>query len=232
MAAARAEGAVVEAAMNGDQSARVNSLPPDGRSAHFSRLHTFQANQQREPSPLLLPQRHASPDRQAFYQPNVAEPQGRSFSPFQAYQNHIHMQQQRREYSPIPQRHFKKESFLHSPVGQRKLQHCESPLLQRRADDGRWSCSSASGSPVPTRNNHKPEETDIYNYENTSPILLQRFYHQRKQQQQAKEAEEAARNDTSTHTLKIQFFHRFLTVFFAVLNVFLNDFERILNGFF
>lgn len=182
---------------------RISSLPPDGRSGHFSRIYTFQnagnsvSNHQRDTSPFL--HQKSSPDRQNFYQQNVGDHINRSYSPFQAYQNHIQMQQmtkERREYSPIPQRHF-----YNSPIAQRKV--CDSPgnmspFMQRRAEDGKWS--STIGSPLPLRN-HIQEEHQSYTYENTSPILLQRFYHQK--QQQAREAEEAAKNnDSSTNFLK------------------------------
>lgn len=185
---------------------RVNSLPPDGRCGHFSRINTFQNasnsvtnHHQRVPSPFL---HQKSPDRHNFYQQNVGE--HRSYSPFQAYQNHIQMQQpiprERREYSPVPQRHFNKDSFYNSPIAQRK--YCESPssmspLLQRRTEDNGSRWSPAGGSPLAIRNHIHDEQHQSYNYENTSPILLQRFYHQKKQQQQAKEAEEAAKNDSS-----------------------------------
>lgn len=185
---------------------RISSLPPDGKSGHFSRISTFQnasnsiSNHQRECSPYL---HQKSPDRHNFYQQNVGEHINRSCSPFQAYQNHIQMTKERREYSPLPQRHFIKDNFYKSPIAQRKM--CESPgsmspLLQRRTEDGRWS--SSTGSPLPIRN-FPHDEHQSYTYENTSPILLQRFIHQQKQQQQAKEAEEAAKNDSSNYQFNL-----------------------------
>lgn len=185
-----------------DQRYRINndrvisSLPPDGKTEHFSRINTFQnanntiSNHQRGGGSPFLHQK--SPDRHYFYQQNVGEHVNRSYSPFQAYQNHIQMTKERRDYSPLPHRHVVKENFYSSPIAQRKV--CESPsnmspLLQRRNDDGRWS---ATGSPLPIRHLTQDEHQN-YNYENTSPILLQRFIHQQKQ---AKEAEEAAKNES------------------------------------
>lgn len=52
----------------------------------------------------------------------------------------------------------------------------------------RWRSPSAS--PLPLRNQF-PTDEQQYNHGNTSPIILQRFYHQQKQQQMAKEAEES-----------------------------------------
>lgn len=189
---------------------RINTLPPDGRSEHFSRIqHTFQnassnamLNHQRGGSPFL--HQKSSPDRQNIHQHNVEEQQqqrhmDRSYSPFQAYHNHIQMTKERRDYSPIPQRHAIKDNFYSSPIAQRKVTESPksmSPLLQRRNDDGsgsRWSSSGSS--PLPLRHLTQDEHQSCYNYENTSPILLQRFIHQQKQQ--AKEAEEAAKNDSS-----------------------------------
>lgn len=178
---------------------RVSSLPPDGRSGHVSRINTFQnpsssvSNYQRQQSPFL---HQKSPDKQDLCQQNINDQKSRSFSPFQAYQNHIQMQhkpKERREFSPVPQRH----NFYSSPLAQRKT--CDSPgatspFMQRRVDENKWA--SPTGSPLPLRN-HLQDEQQSCNYGNTSPILLQRFYHQQKQQQQAREAEETAKYDNS-----------------------------------
>lgn len=56
----------------------------------------------------------------------------------------------------------------------------------------RWR--SPAGSPLPLRSNFGPEEPQCISG-NTSPIILQRFYHQQKQKELLKEAEESAKSD-------------------------------------
>lgn len=103
--------------------------------------------------------------------------------------------------SPVPQKHIReinlKENFYKSPIPTRRNVDSlsNSPYLQRRSTgDPKWS--SPVGSPLPLRHNFQEESQLPYNHENTSPIVLQRFFHQQKQQQQLKEAEEAAKSDS------------------------------------
>lgn len=56
----------------------------------------------------------------------------------------------------------------------------------------RWR--SPAGSPLPLRSNCGAEEPQCISG-NTSPIILQRFYHQQKQKELLKEAEESAKSD-------------------------------------
>lgn len=91
----------------------------------------------------------------------------RTYSPFKAYQNHLAAKQREQEEFQAPE-------------------VAVSPYLQRRAPDSHWRSPSAS--PLPQRTQFQIQE---YNSGNTSPIILQRYYHQQKQQQLAKEAEES-----------------------------------------
>ncbi|XP_076251349.1 dual specificity mitogen-activated protein kinase kinase 7-like [Rhynchophorus ferrugineus] len=130
---------------------------------HNSRLDAFQAQEERSP--------HAT----------------RSFSPLQAYQNHLAALQQRDAYS----------TGLGSPMPQRKfvggINSGPSSLPETRSSsETRWK--SPAGSPLPLRSQFQTEESQ-YIKGNTSPIILQRFYHQQKQQQILKEAEEGAKSD-------------------------------------
>lgn len=118
----------------------------------------------------------------------------RSFSPLQAYQNHIASLQQRDECvgtrgypiglcSPMPQRKFG-GGIVHSGP---------SSLPETRSQsETRWRSPAAS--PLPLRNQFQTEEPQ-YISGNTSPIILQRFYHQQKQQQMMKEVEECGKTD-------------------------------------
>ncbi|CAG9768898.1 unnamed protein product [Ceutorhynchus assimilis] len=112
----------------------------------------------------------------------------RSFSPLQAYQNHIASIQQRdgsnRSYplglcSPMPQRKFASSGPTSLPE-------------TRSQSETRWKSPAAS--PLPLRSNFQEEEPE-YISGNTSPIILQRFYHQQKQQQMIKEVEDGAKSD-------------------------------------
>lgn len=125
------------------------SLPPDGR-CHNSRLTTFHQRNDNQP---YLRQRTFSPPHQ---ESNLFK----TYSPFQAYQNHI-------AASKIP---------------------CEQVCSE---SEGRWRSPSAS--PLPLRS-HSQGPDQQYNCGNTSPIILQRFYHQQKQQQLAREAEESSKS--------------------------------------
>ncbi|XP_050306370.1 dual specificity mitogen-activated protein kinase kinase 7-like isoform X2 [Anthonomus grandis grandis] len=116
----------------------------------------------------------------------------RSFSPLQAYQNHIAAMQQRDEIgvnkaypvglcSPMPQRKFGGVNSGHSSLPETRSQ-----------SETRWK--SPIGSPLPLRSDFQSEEPQ-YVCGNTSPIILQRFYHQQKQQQLIKEIGEGSKVD-------------------------------------
>ncbi|KAJ8981593.1 hypothetical protein NQ317_011872 [Molorchus minor] len=148
----------------------------------ISRLSSFQSNNQRESQD---PTTHQRTD--TYHQ--SASPNSRSYSPFQAYQNHVAslkeqtLSQDSPLYSPLPHRRL-----MESPVG--------TPYQHRRvASESRWRSPSAS--PLPLRSQFQTEDQQ-YNSGNTSPIILQRFYHQQKQQM-AKEAEESAVTEAGDH---------------------------------
>ncbi|XP_017781850.1 PREDICTED: dual specificity mitogen-activated protein kinase kinase 7-like [Nicrophorus vespilloides] len=62
-------------------------------------------------------------------------------------------------------------------------------------------------SPMSQRNYAQPPDTTLpYNSGNTSPIVLQRYFHQQKQQQQAKEAEELAKTDAGRRRIPASYF--------------------------
>ncbi|KAL1505988.1 hypothetical protein ABEB36_005429 [Hypothenemus hampei] len=148
------------------------------------------SNQPKYGSPIMHQSRLDS--YQATSRPIV---QTKTFSPLQVYQNHIASLQQRDLYtgsrgypiglcSPLPQRKF---------GGGAAIDSGPSSLPDTRSlSNSRWK--SPSGSPLPLRNNFPTEEPQ-YMSGNTSPIILQRFYHQQKQQHLLKEVEESAKTD-------------------------------------
>ncbi|XP_066150764.1 dual specificity mitogen-activated protein kinase kinase 7-like isoform X1 [Euwallacea fornicatus] len=123
--------------------------------------------------------------------PPIHNPTNRSFSPLQVYQNHIAAMQQRNIYgggtkgSPVG---------LCSPMPHRKFANSGPSSLPetRSVSETRWK--SPVGSPLPLRTNFPVEEPQCISG-NTSPIILQRFYHQQKQKELLKEVEESAKND-------------------------------------
>lgn len=190
-----------------------NSLPPDGRNNYSPRHSTFphtgdcQAsphtfipipnsfNHQREQNHLpYINQR--SPDKHTHYHQSTdkirinnfpPESSGR-FSPFQ----------RRLGESPPPDGGGTNILRYPSDSTDGATQHCyaENPLLspypQRRANIGEKIAEgyrqSPISSPLPLRKHYHTPVTDHQQYShtnNTSPILLQRFFHQQKQLQAA-----------------------------------------------
>lgn len=150
-----------------------NSLPPDGRSHHTSRFTNFHnsASHQRDSSlPYTCQSIHLTYNQSETSNPSSSN---RSFSPYRPY----HGTYQSNNYLQTVQGDNRNE--LKSPYQQRKI-----------INENRWH--SPVGSPLPVRNQ---ATQDHHAYGNTSPIVLQRFYHQQKQQQKAQEAEEAAKED-------------------------------------
>ncbi|CAH0559558.1 unnamed protein product [Brassicogethes aeneus] len=187
------------------QQQQQQQSPQQGR---VSRLSIFQA--QREPQNLNHNPQHQS--RMEFlFQPvnNVSTNQPTSYSPYRAFQNHVAATQNkqdtsRQQESHIPLRiHAEKPTLANHHVASESKQHQrqQSPLPPRRgASEGRWRSPSAS--PLPLRSQIQAEDAQ-YNHGNTSPIVLQRFYHQQKQQQLAKEAEENGKKKFSSY-IKLQ----------------------------
>ncbi|EEZ99193.2 dual specificity mitogen-activated protein kinase kinase 7 [Tribolium castaneum] len=102
----------------------------------------------------------------------------KTYSPFKAYQNHLAAKQR------------EQDEFQGAGA---------SPYPARRAPESHWRSPSAS--PLPLRSQFQSQEQ--YNCGNTSPIILQRFYHQQKQQQLAKEAEESGKKRFASY-IKLQ----------------------------
>ena len=181
----------------------------DKCNSHNSRLFTFQNYQRNHPetSHQSLPDK---PHHHNNHQSSADNGSGRSFSPLQSYQNHVHTKNlsniQDRIYgvrSPLPQRRVEACSLECSPYS--------SPLPHRRSGEGHSGIASSPylqrknigdnrrpspmGSPLPLRNHYHQNDEQLF-IESTSPIVLQRFYHQQKQQQQVRETEEAAGPDS------------------------------------
>ncbi|KAF5277349.1 hypothetical protein FQA39_LY06162 [Lamprigera yunnana] len=165
------------------------SLPPDGRSLHLSRYSAFynpirsNIGHQRDNS---LPFTHQSTsDKHHFHNQSInandcssisVPPTAvRGFSPFRNYQNSY--------LGDGSQKYVDTETT-----------DCASPFQIRKAVS-ESKRQSPGGSPLPLRSQMQTSQEHIYG--NTSPIVLQRFYHQQKQQQKAQEAEEAAKDDPS-----------------------------------
>lgn len=141
------------------------SLPPDTRGSHNSRLGTFQSlSHQRNDNQSFLHQRVFNSPHQSTIETTNESP-FKTYSPFKAYQNHIAATKSQRERDREAEASSGGSSFYQT----------------------NWR--SPSGSPLPIRTQRQD-----YNCGNTSPIILQRFYHQQKQQQLAKEAEESGKN--------------------------------------
>ncbi|KAJ8918951.1 hypothetical protein NQ315_016853 [Exocentrus adspersus] len=161
------------------------------RVPHVSRLATFQsAHHQRETHQPAAHQRIDPPFHQS------TSPNTRSYSPFQAYQNHVASLKEQSTmehkplqcYSPLPPRRF-----ADSPAS--------SPYQHRRVvSESRWRSPNAS--PLPLRSQFQADEQP-FGCGNTSPLILQRFYHQQKQQQMVKEAEESGKKRFASY-IKLQ----------------------------
>lgn len=95
--------------------------------------------------------------------------------------------------------HQSRIALFQRAVGGDRPVRAYSPLVQRRAEmfehQARERWNSPVGSPLPLRNHIDPEHQPTYTSGNTSPIVLQRFYHQQKQHQEKKEAEEMIKNE-------------------------------------
>ncbi|KAJ3664654.1 hypothetical protein Zmor_000206 [Zophobas morio] len=154
------------------------NLPPDSRGGHISRLATFQSlNHQRNDNQPYPHQRTADLPHQSTTEPDSLY---RTYSPFKAYQNHVAAaKSQRGRDNEAPE----------TSGG------AVSPFPQRRSE----SWKSPTGSPLPLR----AQSQEQYNCGNTSPIILQRFFHQQKQQQLAKEAEESGKKRFASY-IKLQ----------------------------
>ncbi|KAJ8938472.1 hypothetical protein NQ318_004112 [Aromia moschata] len=164
------------------------------QSQHTSRLSSFQLSNQREGHEPTGVQRQRSdaPYRQS------TSPNSRSYSPFQAYQNHVALLREQEQWSRS------QEEPRRSPLAPRRPAESAigSPCQYRRehSTEGRWRSPSAS--PLPLRSQFQADEQQ-YNSGNTSPIILQRFYHQQKQQQMVKEAEESGKKRFASY-IKLQ----------------------------
>ncbi|XP_060525167.1 dual specificity mitogen-activated protein kinase kinase 7-like [Cylas formicarius] len=130
---------------------------------------------------------HAAAQQQ---QQEAGKPSGRGggFSLLQAYENHI--ASLRRKDEAVASRGY--PAAICSPLPRRKFATDVSvppvQLKARASSETRWT--SEYGSPLPLRSSHFQTEEPASYCGNTSPVILQRFYHQRKQQQLLKEAEE------------------------------------------
>lgn len=168
------------------------SLPPDGRSNHASRYSAFHNvistnNHQRDSSLPYVRQstleRHSSINQSlspSEKSSTSSAPLGvRGFSPFR--NNQLGLSEAKQFLSNYQQNY-----------GDCDSSDLTLKLHQKKADsEKRWQ--SPNGSPLPLR--HQIPITQEQIYGNTSPIVLQRFYHQQKQQQKAQEAEEASKDD-------------------------------------
>lgn len=160
----------------------------ESRVPHASRLASFQSSHQRE---IHQPAAHQRTDPLLH---QSTSPNTRSYSPFQAYQNHVALlkEQSLMEHKPIPlPGECQQNNPCCSPLSTRRLMEspANAPYQHRRVvSESRWRSPNAS--PLPLRSQFQTDEQQ-YNCGNTSPIILQRFYHQQKQQQMAKEAEES-----------------------------------------
>lgn len=192
---------------------QVKPVMPDGRRHHVSRLATFHSsncNHQRDSTPPYVHQR--SPEKyNSSYKQSVSEHSApefslpRSYLPYHAYPTHISKPHQDvNSYQSFPQRSVVdgvvfQETQYASPVLPRRVPDITnaalmSPYQQRRiTPERRWR--SPSGSPLSVRNYLQTDEEQQYSHSSTSPILLQRRYHQQKQHQQAREAEEVGKSD-------------------------------------
>ncbi|RZB40306.1 dual specificity mitogen-activated protein kinase kinase 7 [Asbolus verrucosus] len=176
------------------------SLPPDGRGGHISRLSTFQStnnSHQRNDNQPYLHQRTVDLPHQSTIEPNNSR--FKTYSPFQAYQNHVAASKQQEQDSAS-------DNDLQGPdepgATSSDISAIISPYQQRRVvSEGRWRSPSAS--PLPLRTQCQTNQEQQYNCGNTSPIILQRFYHQQKQQQLAKEAEESGKKRFASY-IKLQ----------------------------
>lgn len=194
-----------------------SSLPPDGRNnftaRHFpnhSDSHTSipipnSFNHQRIEQNHLPYTNQRSPDKHFHHQsPRInshfsPDPTGR-FSPFQKKLG---------ESSPPDGGGTNLHHRYPKDSSDGIMQHCYkeinphlSPYQQRREKlDGFWQSPIAS--PLALRKHyHTPEHQQYGHLNNTSPILLQRFYHQQKQlQQAAQQAQQEVDNkdDSSMH---------------------------------
>ncbi|KAK5650520.1 hypothetical protein RI129_001549 [Pyrocoelia pectoralis] len=169
------------------------SLPPDGRSPHLSRYSAFHNSSssnighQRDSSLPYTHQsisdKHLSYNQSVNVNDNISVPSTnvRGFSPFRTFQSSPQYNYITNNIPIASQRYIDGE-----------MTDCSSPLQIRKVG-GESRRQSPGGSPLPLRNQIQGSQEHIYG--NTSPIVLQRFYHQQKQQQKAQEAEEAAKDD-------------------------------------
>ncbi|CAG9858232.1 unnamed protein product [Phyllotreta striolata] len=180
--------AALQSLTNGKTSAKPTaealSPPPATKAPHVSRFSCFQrANQS----------------------PEASNPATRSYSPYSAYQNHVAMLKEQLE-NKITQQLQSNAGSSYTPVPSRRpLDGSPTPTAtpyqhRRVASETRWRSPSAS--PLPLRTQFQVEENQ-YNCGNTSPIILQRFYHQQKQQQMVKEAEESGKKRFASY-IKMQ----------------------------
>ncbi|XP_050509844.1 dual specificity mitogen-activated protein kinase kinase 7-like isoform X1 [Diabrotica virgifera virgifera] len=156
------------------------SPKPEKKVSHISRFSCFQRDNQ----------------SQEYQVP-------RSYSPYQPHQSHVASLKEQLENRIV--QNSTASSFASPSVSRRPLEVSSpapnSPYEHRRvASETRWRSPSAS--PLPLRSQFQVEEP-LYHSGNTSPIILQRFYHQQKQLQLQKEAEESGKKRFSSF-LKLQ----------------------------
>jgi hypothetical protein len=152
----------------------------------MSRLSTFQTlnnSHQRNDNQSYLHQRTVDLPHQSTTEPN--DGLFKSYSPFKAYQNHVAATKTQQDAASDSER---AESSGAAPY-------------KRGVSEGGWRSPSAS--PLPLRTQYQTNQEQQYNCGNTSPIILQRFYHQQKQQQLAKEAEESGKKRFASY-IKLQ----------------------------
>nr|ALE20541.1 MAP2K7 [Leptinotarsa decemlineata] len=156
----------------------------DNKVSHISRLCNFQRESQ-----------HLASRRQDFCSDSSSN--SKIFSPYQTHQNHVTSLKEQLEDK------CKQDKACCSPLPTRRpLDSSADAAYQHRrvASETRWR--SPSSSPLPLRSQFKTDDQQ-YNCGNTSPIILQRFYHQQKQQQLVKEAEESGKKRFASY-IKLQ----------------------------
>ncbi|XP_056632758.1 dual specificity mitogen-activated protein kinase kinase 7-like [Diorhabda sublineata] len=161
---------------------RPASSPSDKKVPHMSRYNYF---------------RRENPSQESLVQSSKND------TPFQLNKNNVESMKEQLE-NKLEQTNAGSPLVLSSNT-RRLLESSSSssnaPYRHRRvASETRWRSPSAS--PLPLRTQFQVEEPH-YNCGNTSPIILQRFYHQQKQQQMFREAEESGKKRFASY-IKLQ----------------------------
>lgn len=167
---------------------RIPSIPksPNHHTTHYGVLQRSPPD--RKTPPPLLPNTSPPADNgrySPFHQRSRIDPDRCSQSP-------PTFQDSGGRFSPFNQRNIPNPDGRFSPFQRRDGGVTSSPYQQRRNVDGFWQ--TPLGSPLPVRKKYQntplPPEPTNYNIGNTSPIVLQRFYHQQNQLQKEQQKQE------------------------------------------